>query len=395
MKPGVSMMVRLGQKQYSARITIGLLLTVAPSRRRCTSVRSRMASCGGRARRFSRTARVPQSASRVVQELARAKHRHGPCCHRPGPRPHRHAGLRQHGAVLVAIFVLQPAPRLHCARVVHHLHDERPPRAHLHLLDVEPELQGDVGRGRLGQGKGGCSGDVRLHTRVQAPRQQTAATGPQDGAGKWPGWPGKLLGVQHADAQLQAARAAARRRLTPRKASSSELLPSDWPPIATISGMGRFSPNATAAACRRLRGGHAGRMRRTERQRRRQARARTRLLHHPPLLTAASAAPRGCWPGRGPCGARTCTPHSELCSLDCHRDRPPSATLLLGPGTALERLERGQLLSPVLTARAGCQCWAAASLVAPVRTKGTEWKECPSCTLFLLAGSNPAARRPC
>lgn len=38
----------------------------------------------------------------------------------------------------------------------------------------------------------------------------------------------------------------------PRSASSKELLPSDWPPSATISGIGSFSPNATAAACRRL-----------------------------------------------------------------------------------------------------------------------------------------------
>jgi hypothetical protein len=36
--------------------------------------------------------------------------------------------------------------------------------------------------------------------------------------------------------------------LTPRKASSRLDLPSDWPPIATISGMGRLSPRATAAA---------------------------------------------------------------------------------------------------------------------------------------------------
>lgn len=40
--------------------------------------------------------------------------------------------------------------------------------------------------------------------------------------------------------------------LTPRKASSRELLPSLWPPMATISGIGRDSPNATAAACNRL-----------------------------------------------------------------------------------------------------------------------------------------------
>lgn len=38
------MMVRLGQKAYSARITMGLLLTGAPSLRRCCSVRSRIAS---------------------------------------------------------------------------------------------------------------------------------------------------------------------------------------------------------------------------------------------------------------------------------------------------------------------------------------------------------------
>uniref|UniRef100_A0A2P2QU92 Uncharacterized protein n=1 Tax=Rhizophora mucronata TaxID=61149 RepID=A0A2P2QU92_RHIMU len=38
----------------------------------------------------------------------------------------------------------------------------------------------------------------------------------------------------------------------PRRASRSELLPSDWPPRATISGIGSFSPKATAAACRRL-----------------------------------------------------------------------------------------------------------------------------------------------
>ena len=41
--------------------------------------------------------------------------------------------------------------------------------------------------------------------------------------------------------------------LKPRKASKRLLLPSDWPPIATISGIGRDSPCATAAACRRLR----------------------------------------------------------------------------------------------------------------------------------------------
>ncbi|KAI4333659.1 hypothetical protein L6164_018439 [Bauhinia variegata] len=34
----------------------------------------------------------------------------------------------------------------------------------------------------------------------------------------------------------------------PRRASRRELLPSDWPPRATISGIGSFSPNATAAA---------------------------------------------------------------------------------------------------------------------------------------------------
>ena len=38
----------------------------------------------------------------------------------------------------------------------------------------------------------------------------------------------------------------------PRRASRRELLPSDWPPRATISGMGSFSPKATAADCRRL-----------------------------------------------------------------------------------------------------------------------------------------------
>lgn len=36
--------------------------------------------------------------------------------------------------------------------------------------------------------------------------------------------------------------------LTPRKASSKLLLPSDCPPMATISGMGSCSPKATAAA---------------------------------------------------------------------------------------------------------------------------------------------------
>ena len=40
--------------------------------------------------------------------------------------------------------------------------------------------------------------------------------------------------------------------LTPRKASSSEDLPSDCPPIATISGMGKLSPMATDVDCRRL-----------------------------------------------------------------------------------------------------------------------------------------------
>lgn len=44
-------------------------------------------------------------------------------------------------------------------------------------------------------------------------------------------------------------------RLTPRKASRSEDFPSLWPPTATISGMGKLSPKATAAACRRLQGG--------------------------------------------------------------------------------------------------------------------------------------------
>jgi len=45
-------------------------------------------------------------------------------------------------------------------------------------------------------------------------------------------------------------------RLTPRNASSRDDLPSDCPPMATISGMGRLhdSPKATAAACRRLHG---------------------------------------------------------------------------------------------------------------------------------------------
>jgi hypothetical protein len=38
----------------------------------------------------------------------------------------------------------------------------------------------------------------------------------------------------------------------PRRASRRELFPSDWPPMATISGIGSFSPNATAAACSRL-----------------------------------------------------------------------------------------------------------------------------------------------
>lgn len=40
--------------------------------------------------------------------------------------------------------------------------------------------------------------------------------------------------------------------LTPRKASSSDDLPSDCPPMATISGMGKLSPMATDVACRRL-----------------------------------------------------------------------------------------------------------------------------------------------
>ncbi|BAT89537.1 hypothetical protein VIGAN_06051300, partial [Vigna angularis var. angularis] len=38
----------------------------------------------------------------------------------------------------------------------------------------------------------------------------------------------------------------------PRSASKSELFPSDWPPTATISGIGIVSLNATAAACSRL-----------------------------------------------------------------------------------------------------------------------------------------------
>lgn len=40
--------------------------------------------------------------------------------------------------------------------------------------------------------------------------------------------------------------------LKPRKASNKLDLPSDCPPIATISGIGSVSPKATAAACRRL-----------------------------------------------------------------------------------------------------------------------------------------------
>ena len=38
----------------------------------------------------------------------------------------------------------------------------------------------------------------------------------------------------------------------PSSASTRELFPSDWPPRATISGIGSFSPNATAADWRRL-----------------------------------------------------------------------------------------------------------------------------------------------
>jgi len=41
--------------------------------------------------------------------------------------------------------------------------------------------------------------------------------------------------------------------LTPRKASSRLDLPSDWPPTATISGMGKLSPMATDVLCKRLR----------------------------------------------------------------------------------------------------------------------------------------------
>jgi hypothetical protein len=38
----------------------------------------------------------------------------------------------------------------------------------------------------------------------------------------------------------------------PRRASRRELFPSDWPPTATISGIGSFSPRSAAAACSRL-----------------------------------------------------------------------------------------------------------------------------------------------
>lgn len=125
-----------------------LLLTVAPSLRRCTSVRSRIASAmaasgmtcgaGDAAGHLSLVRRVKSAVGCAKGSCC------VPCCRvlsasrKALPIP----AATTHLPVLVAVLVLQAAARLQRRRVMHHLHDQRPARAHLRGRDVEAELQG-------------------------------------------------------------------------------------------------------------------------------------------------------------------------------------------------------------------------------------------------------------
>lgn len=149
---------------------------------------------------------------------------------------------------------LQAAPWLQRRGVVHHLHDQRSPCAHLRGGDVEAELQGHQERSRSGcacrtwvlQGKWDAVHQAQAHGQNSSAQlthdcltlpslHPTSCT-----------MPACHLPLLYAQPRLCLHFA-----LTPRKASSKLDLPSDCPPMATISGIGKFSPKATAAACRR------------------------------------------------------------------------------------------------------------------------------------------------
>ena len=253
---------QLGQRPAACRPPAPtLLLTVAPSLRRCTSVRSRIASamaasgmtCGAARMALPSwySAGMPAAGGHRRQALpsGAASARLHPAaaaglCSAPGTQPRRQLRPQQRRLAcpyssLSSSCRRQRGSSAEGSCTICTISGRRVPISEDVMLKRNWRGGGGWGRGwRRRGGRQDCGTPNKLlptsAQRASTPPMRSRRTGRQRAAMRAACAPGWVL-----------RRAAA--RLTPRKASSSEDLPSDWPPMATISGMfsvccGRVGP---------------------------------------------------------------------------------------------------------------------------------------------------------